>query len=338
MVRGRPRTFRRRLMIAGLGSRVRPPGATKEPSSREQAPVRSAGNGESGVEPGAWHRRRIFRVVHEAWREFEQDYARYFAVAMIYYALLALVPSLLLLMAGLGFLLRFSPAAATAQQEALQAIERNFGPDLASTVQHLLHGLEQQSNVALILSLFGLILTASVLVHHLRMSFRAIWHYPAILAEPQPRRMVVRAVAEKTISFGVVVAGAAFLLLTLPLIASVNWLLKRISSDWLFVIPSSLVIAPLTFALLFRFLPPQRVPWRHVWMGALLCGVVWDATGSVLMVVNNLFGRGSSAYGAVGTLLAAMLWISIVSKSLFFGAELCKVLAKGDSGRVRVDP
>ena len=50
-------------------------------------------------------------LLRTAWLEYKNDRASYFATAMIYYALVSLVPILLLLMAALGLLLRFSPVA-----------------------------------------------------------------------------------------------------------------------------------------------------------------------------------------------------------------------------------
>jgi uncharacterized BrkB/YihY/UPF0761 family membrane protein len=41
----------------------------------------------------------------------------------------------------------------------------------------------------------------------------------------------------------------------------------------------------------------------------------------------SFFAAAPSGYGALGGLLVAMLWMNIVSKLLFFGAEVCKVVA-----------
>ena len=115
------------------------------------------------------------------------------------------------------------------------------------------------------------------------------------------------------------------LMLAFVVITGVNWLTQRAAYGWALLIPTSLVMVPLTFALLFRYLPPRRVPWRHVWFAALLCSVAWLAVTRLLALSGTFFGNNLSAYGAVGTLLAAMLWINLVSQCLFFGAELCKV-------------
>src|SRR5215510_8218556 len=127
----------------------------------------------------------FIRLLREAWIEYEHDRARYLAVAMIYYALVSLVPLLLLLLAALGLLLRFSTIAADARQQTLLGIEDSFGPDLAATIMGLLTSLQQGSIIVTFISLGGLFLAASVLFKHLRLSFRAIWKYkPPLVSVP----------------------------------------------------------------------------------------------------------------------------------------------------------
>ena len=43
----------------------------------------------------------FFGLLRTAWQEYERDHARYFAGAMVYYALVSLLPLLLLLLAAL---------------------------------------------------------------------------------------------------------------------------------------------------------------------------------------------------------------------------------------------
>jgi membrane protein len=88
-----------------------------------------------------------------------------------------------------------------------------------------------------------------------------------------------------------------------------------------------LVFAPLTFALLFRFLPPVRLEWRHVWLASALCAVAWILGAEILASYAAYLGGNLGAYGAIGGLLIIMLWINIITQMLFFGAELCKIIA-----------
>jgi len=295
----------------------------------------------SGIDKRSARRGHAFvGLLRAAWVEYERDRAGYLAVAMIYYAIVSLIPLLLLLLAALGMLLRFSTTAAEAQQQMLLGIEASFGPELRVMIERLLNNLGQGSIIATVVSLAGLFLAASVLFRHLRLSFRAIWNYDPPLVSG-PIRVVVRTtILERVIAFVMVLGGGGLLLTALVLIAATQWLDRLLGSlpmlsrttEWLLAGVSSVILAIITFACLFRVLPPVSIRWRHVWLAASLCAVSWVVASELLALYGVFFGNSRSAYGAVGALLAVMLWMNIVSKVLFFGAELCKVVAARDGG------
>jgi membrane protein len=276
--------------------------------------------------------RALSGLLRAAWKEYEHDYARYFAVAMIYYALVSLVPLLLLLLGTLGWLLRWSGAVSAAKQQVLATVQTSFGEELRTTIEQLLRGLEQQSVVAAIVSLVGLVLSASLIIKHLRMGFRAIWkHAPPMVSGPLLVG-VRKSFVEKAIAFGMLMTGALLLLAAFALVAVVNRVSDSFGPGWLAAIPSSLIIVPLTFALLFTYLPPVRLPWRHVWFATMLCASAWLIGVELLALYGSFFGKNFSTYGAVGGVLVIMLWINVVSQVLFFGAEVCKVTYWWSSG------
>ena len=59
----------------------------------------------------------------------------------------------------------------------------------------------------------------------------------------------------------------------------------------------------------------------------LKSGFLATSTFRLALLYAVFFGDSRSAYGALGAMLAVMLWMNIVSQVLFFGAELCKVVA-----------
>jgi membrane protein len=285
-------------------------------------------------------------LLHAAWREYERDHARYFASAMVYHTLVSLVPLLLLLLAVLGLLLRFSESAAAAEQQVLLAVESSFGRYLRTTVERLFDQLQQESVLATVTSLVGLMLTASALFRHLRLSFRAIWKYaPPLVAGPV--RVALRATAlEHVMSYVMVLAGGLVLVAAVVLFSVTQWLgdlLIRVplisrTPAWLLALPGSVIVVALLFALLFRFLPPVRLRWRHVWLPAALCTAAWTVGAEMVVLFGALFGGSPSASGAFGGLLVMMLWINIVCQLLFFGAELCKVIAWRDGVTMPASP
>jgi membrane protein len=119
------------------------------------------------------------------------------------------------------------------------------------------------------------------------------------------------------------------------LIATTQWLNHRLGTlplvgqvtGGLLTAASSLVLAAITFGSLFKVLPPVPVRWRDVGLAALLEAIGWVAASELLALYAVFFGDSRSAYGALGAVLAFMLWLNIVSQVLFFGAELCKVVA-----------
>jgi len=294
--------------------------------------------------PVAQPQQGFLKLLRTAWQEYERDYARYYAVAMVFYALIAMVPLLLLLLGGLGLVLRYSDLAASAAQQLLKAVEAGFGAQVRATIEHLSEQLQQGSIVATVISLAALLLTASKLFHHLRMTFRAIWKYESPLVSKQLTRVVWQTLLEQAKAFLLLLAGGTLLLLAFVLDGVMHWVALRTSRlPWLgepagmfFAVSVLLVLAPLTFALLFRYLPPVRLKWRHVWLAAALCGGTWLIGFELFALFGVGFGRRFGAYGALGSVLIAMVWMNVIAQMLFIGGELCKVIAQRDPGGPRM--
>jgi membrane protein len=279
---------------------------------------------------------RITALLRAAWTEYEHDRAGYFAVAMIYYALVSLVPLVLLMLSTLGLLLRYSDIAKGAEAQIMLAVQANFGPELRATIEGASSALQEESIIGTSIGLVALLFTASVLLRHLRLSFRAIWKRDPPLVAGSFRAAVWAILVERIIAFAMVLSGGGLLLAALLLIGATQWiyrLLGRVplvgpTAGWVMPTASSLVLAAATFSMLFKFLPPVSIRWRDIWPAALLCAAVWVVAGELLTLYGVFFGGSPSASGALAALFAVMLWMSVVSKVLFFGAELCKVLAR----------
>src|SRR5262249_50644949 len=102
----------------------------------------------------------------------------------------------------------------------------------------------------------------------------------------------------------------------------------------IFALLSAFIVFTLTFALLFKFLPPVRLRWRHVWLAAVLCATAWIVSTELLALYGAYFGS-LTVPGALGALLAITVWLNLVSQVVFYGAELCKVVASREGQVVR---
>jgi membrane protein len=146
---------------------------------------------------------------------------------------------------------------------------------------------------------------------------------------------------ERLLSFGMVLA-IGFLLLTSLILTTalaafsdyLDQVLRLPPAVWGvagFLISFCLVTT--LFALIFKVLPDAEVPWRHVWIGAVLTALLFEIGKSAL---GWYLGRESTAsgFGAAGAIVLLLLWVYFSSAILYFGAEFTRACAR-DSGPVR---
>lgn len=99
------------------------------------------------------------------------------------------------------------------------------------------------------------------------------------------------------------------------------------AGSWVF----SLVVITLVFALIFRFVPEQTLPWRRLWPGSFATAVLFTV-GKYLLGL--YLGRASvtSAYGAAGSLVVLLIWVYYSSQLFLFGAEFTRIFACHTAG------
>src|SRR5262249_9547724 len=220
---------------------------------------------------------------------------------------------------------------------------------LALAIDQRLDSLQQISLAATVVSFVGLIVGASVLFHELRVSFQNIWkHREPTKSGSLPLVYVKKTFRDHVLAFITMATAGLLLIAAFALFAAVQWLtgpfrnaaMAHNPTGSIFALLGSFIVFSLTFALLFKFLPPVHLRWRHVWLAAVLCATAWIVSTETLALYGAYFGS-LSVPGAFGALLAITVWLNLVSQVVFYGAELCKVVASregrfGSRGEPRV--
>ena len=85
--------------------------------------------------------------------------------------------------------------------------------------------------------------------------------------------------------------------------------------------------------MMFKILPDAKIEWKHVWMGSLLTGLLFTIGKTALAFYFGKANPGSN-YGAAGSVILMLLWVSYSSMIVFFGAEFTAAYARRFSGRV----
>lgn len=286
-------------------------------------------------------RRDLLPLLKETYSEFQADEASTLGAALAYYALFSLFPLLLLLIAGLGYVLQYWDQAINVQDEILTAVSRNFSSQLSDALKEILGGIKNNAGGATVIGLITLLIGASSVFQQLDLSFNRIWKVPAPTQPLGLVASVLQTIRTKLFSFGMVLAVGFLLLVSMALTGITSALLDSFQqvplvggvAGFVIGLAAALLLNTLVFALLFKFLPNATVRWGDVGLGAFVTAVLWEIGKNILALYIGRSGQIWSAYGLVGTVLILMTWIYFSSQILFLGAEFTEVYARRHGSR-----
>lgn len=140
-------------------------------------------------------------------------------------------------------------------------------------------------------------------------------------------------IRDRLFSFGLILVVGFLLLVSLVLSAVLSvvstWVAVHLSESLnvlfnVLDVLASLGVITLLFAAIFKFLPDVKIQWKDVWAGAFLTAILFVLAKVALGLY---FGQSdpSSTYGAAGTVILIMLWVSYTGLILLFGAEFTQV-------------
>lgn len=87
----------------------------------------------------------------------------------------------------------------------------------------------------------------------------------------------------------------------------------------------SLLLTILLFGLIYRFMPNTKVKVIEVLPGAVIAGLLWEATKYAFAWLLPYF-HYDLLYGSIGAMVALLTWSYVSSAIMFFGAQLTSVL------------
>lgn len=248
--------------------------------------------------------------------------------ALAYYTLFSVAPILVIAVAVAGYVF----GAQNAETHLLAQMQGLLGATGATAVKTLLLNAQQSSarGLAAAVSVVTLLIGATSVFGELQNTLDLIWRSP----KRDPAVAWWRLVKSRLLSFGLIL-GVGFLLMV-SLIASAalaalgDWLGAFIT-EWSLVLPVldillSLGMTTLLFALIYKFVPRERIAWGDVWIGGFVTAALFTV-GKFL--IGLYLGRSSlsSAYGAAGSVMVLLLWIYYSAQIFLLGAEFTREYA-----------
>ncbi len=270
----------------------------------------------------------IFRLLKEAFREWQQDKVSLLAAALAYYTVFSVTPLLVIAIAIAGAVF----GQDTAKNEIVQQINALVGEQGAQVIEIALANANQPQlgSLASIISLIILLVGASGVFAQLQEALNTVWD-----VKPKSDRGLGQFLRKRLLSFGMVLAIGFLLLVSLifsAILSGISNLEINLLPGWvsllrLLNLAISLGMVSLLFALIYKYLPDAKIRWQDVWVGAIITALLFTL-GKFL--IGLYLGRGSlgSTYGAAGSLIIFLAWVFYSAQILLFGAEFTQVYAR----------
>jgi membrane protein len=273
---------------------------------------------------------KLFKISFKEW--YDKDPFRQSAV-IAYYAIFSIPGLLVLIIAIAGYFF----GQDVVNQNLIAQFSETIGLETALKIQDILSKStdEKSTTWGSIVGITILLAGATGVFVELQKTLNLIWN-----VKVKPQNGIWLIIKARLFSYGLILAIAFLLTISLVIstaLVAVSKYIQFESSPFMMTIYTilnfiiSLLVISALFALIFKILPDAKIQWKHVWLGSLVTGILFTVGK---MGLAYYFGKAepASVYGAAGSIILILLWVSYSSMILFFGAEFTAAYAKMYSG------
>jgi membrane protein len=275
----------------------------------------------------------LLRIARETVSAWISHNASSLGAALSFYTLFSIAPILVIAMAVAGAV--FGPHVAEAR--VLDEMRGLLGDSGAAALQGLLASAHQSGlkGFAAAIGVITLLVGATSVFGELQNTLDYIWK--------SPKKDSVawwRILRSRIFSVGLILGVGFLLLVSLLLSAALAALgawFGTFLAQWSVILPAvdlvlSLGLVTVLFAMIYKYVPRERIAWGDVWIGGLVTACLFTV-GKLL--IGLYLGRSSlsSAYGAAGSVMVLLLWIYYSAQIFLLGAEFTHVFAYTSGSR-----
>ncbi len=278
------------------------------------------------------HRIKLLPLLKETAIKWNADNCIRLGASLSYYTLFSLFPLILVVLTIVRLLFVNSDSARDAILDALASVTGGFREEFVAALEAAI----RTRGASGIVGTATLLLGASWVFGELVSAFSIMWNVESP-AEGGPLEFLHTTL----FSFALVLSGA-FLLLVSMIISAILAALSSFATTFpggtvvwrLSQLAINIGVLTLVFALLFKYLPRTYVAWRDVWLGAVLTAALWTLLQSAIAFYITL--SSYQDYGAIGAILALVVWVYLSSQVVFIGGEFTAVYARHYGSRAHV--
>lgn len=283
-------------------------------------------------------RNRWVRLANNSAAGWMEDDAPSKGAAIAYYAMFSMAPLIFLIIsiAGLFF------GADAVRGVVFEQVADLMGENGAQAIEEMLaHVSEPKTGLwATVIGVLVLAFGATTVFAQLQAALDAIWKVPPELAKAQKRNALWTFIQGRLLSFGLVLALAFLIVVSLLLSAAMSALGKwwgPAFGEWetaahIVNLAVSFGMLTLVFAAIYKVMPRAHIEWRDVWVGAAVTAALFTIGKFLIGLYLGKSDIGSS-FGAFGSIIIVMVWVYYSAQVFLLGAEFTWVYAHESGSR-----
>lgn len=259
-------------------------------------------------------------------RHWLDDNAPGTAAALAFYSAFSMAPLLVIVLTLAGAVV----GTETAMQQVESQLTMMLGPTTAELLMQAVRSSQQtDGRIATIVSIATLLIGATSVLAALTRALEQIWETPPALRS----KGLFGWLRTRLLSLGFILALGFLLLASLTVSTALSaigaWFARRhtellVVTGSLDVLVSLLFVAGL-FALIYRYVPRRRLPWRVVLTGGAITALLFDM-GRWVVGFYLAHTTQPSAFGAAAAFAALLLWLYYTAQIFLFGAHFTACL------------
>jgi membrane protein len=271
--------------------------------------------------------RSVWQLLKGTTENWLEDQASSISAALAFYCAFSLAPLLIIIVSIASWIV----GVELANSYLASQVTMLFGSQSAELILSAMDSANSEEGTwATALSAVMLLVGATTVFAALQEALQQIWGGHSSLASGW--RGFLRA---RLLSFGFILAIGFLLLVSLTLTTALAALRGYATRHFEGVIGVfagvdfllSIALGTGLVALMYRYLPARRLPWRHVLVGALVTALLFHLGR---WAIGLYLGRATqpTAYGAAASFAALLLWLYYSAQIFLFGAEFTACLGQ----------
>ncbi|MGN6420616.1 MAG: YihY/virulence factor BrkB family protein [Pseudobacter sp.] len=280
--------------------------------------------------------RKIFNCLKSTYKAWDSRMPFASSAVISYYTIFSLPGLMVVIIAVAGY---FLGREAVTNQLTTQ-LGGLVGYEAAQYIQNIVATASKTKGswLASALGIATLLFGATGVFVNVQQIFNNIWEI-----KPEPKGKFIKLIRDRLFSFGLILVISFMLLVSLLLSTLLNllstWLTSYLPESFMVIfkildLALSITIITFLFAAMFKYLPDIKISWKAVIPGALLTSILFVIAKFALGLYFGTSNPGT-AYGAAGSVILIMLWVSYSGLILLFGAEFTREWSKCSGVRVK---